>query len=443
MSKNILMICYYYPPLIDVGCKRSLAFSKYFKKYGWNPIVLSVKNPDKTYCLMGTDRPPEGIYTKYTYSIFNPNKLAGKLNGLYTKITSLFNVKLSRNYFYNLLCIPDIFWGWMPLATFDGLKIIRQKQVDLIYVSCPPFSSAIIGVILKMITGKTLIIDFRDSYALKPHLLRHSHATPRLREDIDLWFEAKILNRADLFVVTTEEMRNLYADRYKQNSHKIYAVHNGFEAGELPSTNRLGKKYSKFTIFYSGNYYFEAPGRYTFFESLALLKKQGRVNERLFQFIYYGAQIETFDQIAKRLEIEDLLVLKPLIPHKALLKIIPQCHLHLIRIMQPMISTKLFEAIALNIPVLAIIPHGEAERLLKSFCPSSYVITDSSPQKTAEAIFDAMKKYEREEIDDNRVTEFLRDFSRESLTVKFMRLVENTILTTKSPPPGTRFFQPF
>ena len=108
-----------------------------------------------------------------------------------------------------------------------------------------------------------------------------------------------------------------------------------------------------------------------------------------------------------------------------------------------MISTKLFEAIALNIPVLAIIPHGEAERLLKSFWPSSYVITDSSPQKTAEAIFDAMKKYEREEIDDNRVTEFLRDFSRESLTVKFMRLVENTILTTKSPPPGTRFFQPF
>jgi len=28
----------YYPPLVDVGCKRSVAFSKYFKKHGWNPF---------------------------------------------------------------------------------------------------------------------------------------------------------------------------------------------------------------------------------------------------------------------------------------------------------------------------------------------------------------------------------------------------------------------
>ena len=46
--KNILMICYYFPPLTDVGSKRSIAYAKYFKKYGWNPVVLSVKNPDRS-----------------------------------------------------------------------------------------------------------------------------------------------------------------------------------------------------------------------------------------------------------------------------------------------------------------------------------------------------------------------------------------------------------
>jgi len=34
MKKSVLMICYYYPPIADVGSKRSIAFSKYFKKNG-------------------------------------------------------------------------------------------------------------------------------------------------------------------------------------------------------------------------------------------------------------------------------------------------------------------------------------------------------------------------------------------------------------------------
>ena len=65
------MLCYYYPPLVDVGCKRSVAFSKYFKKHGWIPHVLSVKNPDRTFCSVGDDATPAGVHTEYSYSIIN------------------------------------------------------------------------------------------------------------------------------------------------------------------------------------------------------------------------------------------------------------------------------------------------------------------------------------------------------------------------------------
>ena len=61
---NILMVCYYYPPVTDVGSKRSVAFSKYFKKNGWSPSVLSVKNPDRYYCSVGHDVPPDGVPTR-------------------------------------------------------------------------------------------------------------------------------------------------------------------------------------------------------------------------------------------------------------------------------------------------------------------------------------------------------------------------------------------
>jgi hypothetical protein len=98
---RILMVCYYYPPLLDVGCRRSVAFSKYFKKYGWNPVVLSVKNPDKTYCILAKERPPPGIVTEYSYSVFNLRTIFGKLNGFFTK--TLKSVKIELKLIFRLL----------------------------------------------------------------------------------------------------------------------------------------------------------------------------------------------------------------------------------------------------------------------------------------------------------------------------------------------------
>ena len=127
MKKSILMICYYFPPIVDVGCKRSVAFSKYLKKHGWNPHVISVKNPDKKYCLIGKDEPPKNISIDYTYSIINPYTFLGKLNGLLYRFLKFFRVELKRNYFNNIFCIPDIFFGWIPLTLVRSYKIIKEK----------------------------------------------------------------------------------------------------------------------------------------------------------------------------------------------------------------------------------------------------------------------------------------------------------------------------
>lgn len=108
---KVLMVCYYYPPLADVGCKRSVAFSKYFAKYGWSPLVLSVKNPDKYYCRLGDELPPEGISVEYVRSVFNPYRLLGIMNGVLTRLLKPFKIKLTRNYFMIYSVILIILWG--------------------------------------------------------------------------------------------------------------------------------------------------------------------------------------------------------------------------------------------------------------------------------------------------------------------------------------------
>ena len=148
--------------LTDVGSKRSVAFSKYFKKHGWNPYVLSVKNPDRSYCSVGTDAPPAGVPTAYTYSLINLYRPLGKLNGALSRLAGLFQMKISRNHLYDLFCIPDYFWGWIPLTVLKGYRLIKRQNIDTIYVSCSPHSASLAGIILKRLLGKPLIIDYRD-----------------------------------------------------------------------------------------------------------------------------------------------------------------------------------------------------------------------------------------------------------------------------------------
>ncbi len=44
--KKVLMISYYWPPSGGPGVQRVLKFCKYLPEFGWDPIILTVKNGD-------------------------------------------------------------------------------------------------------------------------------------------------------------------------------------------------------------------------------------------------------------------------------------------------------------------------------------------------------------------------------------------------------------
>ncbi|MBI1824631.1 MAG: glycosyltransferase [Nitrospirae bacterium] len=421
MNRNILMLCYYFPPLTDVGSKRSVAFSKYFKKYGWNPYVLSVKNPDKGYCSVGNDQPPEGVTTEYSYSVINLSRLVGRLNGVLSRLLGLIRIKVKRNYFYLLFCIPDQFWGWIPLTTLKGLKLIKYHKIDMIYVSCMPLSSGVSALLLKFMTGKPLILDFRDPFGIER--VFSILDVPKFRRKIERSLLKLFLKYTDIFIVNNDETRKIYIQEYPEAKDKIFSVHNGFESGYMIQKGM--EKYRKFTIVYTGEFYFYALEAETFFQAIALLKQKGKISQDTFQFLFYGDGKSEIERIAKKYDITDLVITSSRVPYKAVLEVMSKSHLQLLRIVKPMISTKLFEGIPLNIPFLATIPHGEVEEIIHTYSPSSFVVTEESPEKISEAILGAVAKYENNEIKDNYVEEFLKRFSRESLTLELIKIIEN------------------
>lgn len=396
------------------------------RKYSWEPIVLTVKNPDRTYCSVGYETGPSGIRVEYSRSIANVYKFLGKANGLVHRIANLFGTKLHRNYFLELFCIPDVFWGWIPLTAFRAKKLAEEYDVDAIYVSCSPWSSAIIGILVRKFTNKPLIIDFRDPYGLDIPWLTYAMPVLRLRKTIDKWLMENVLNNTDLFVVTTEETRDLYCEQYPQVKEKICTIHNGFDT-EFMSTSPQPVKFSKFTVIYTGEFYFYALKSEAFFEAISHLKRNGNINKENFQFLFYGDGKNQIEQLALKYKISDLVSANARIPYSDILHALRRSHLQLLRIVKPMISTKLFEGIPLNVPFLATIPHGEVEEIIKTYSPSSYIVTEDSPPQIADAILDAIRKYENNEIKPNRVSEFLERFSREKLTLKLKTEIEKVL----------------
>ena len=79
--KKVLIITYYWPPGSGPGVQRFLKFSKYLREFGWEPIILTVKNgtyPNQDPTLV--DDIPKGIKVFKTKT-FEPFGLYSMLTG--------------------------------------------------------------------------------------------------------------------------------------------------------------------------------------------------------------------------------------------------------------------------------------------------------------------------------------------------------------------------
>lgn len=81
-NKKVLIITYYWPPSGGPGVQRVLKFAKYLPQFGWQPVILTVKNGeypaiDKS---LAKDIPPE--CKVYKTNSFEPSLLYRKFTGM-------------------------------------------------------------------------------------------------------------------------------------------------------------------------------------------------------------------------------------------------------------------------------------------------------------------------------------------------------------------------
>lgn len=259
--RRVLMVARVFPPFQSVGHSlRVVKFIKYLPALGWLPSVLTIDDR-KEYegdRRQGSDsllvEIPSGVNVERTragepsWAFLERERRFGQRNWLTRIITKVTGG--CRRWAYRNLLVPDRCVLWLPFAVHRGRRIVRTRDVEVIFATCPPYSASLVGACLKRVTGKPLVLDFRDDWVGTPW---YASKGPVLRL-VNRWLESLAVRAADKVILVTEWSRTSFLQRYPLQADKFVLIPNGCDLEEFTPANDAGPvpPAAGFTILHAG-----------------------------------------------------------------------------------------------------------------------------------------------------------------------------------------------
>ena len=284
LSKSILIITYYWPPSGGSGVQRWVYFSKYLKKLGYSPIVLTIDLNSASYPAIDRSliNETQGIPVHYVksfnwikiYSWFKKGKKNKIPQGEFSKKGLVDHIAafMRGNFF-----IPDARVNWAKSAIKEALRIVKSHKIEKIITTGPPHSAHLIGLHLKKQLNLKWIADFRDPWTdifYVKSFYRLSFAKKK-----DKLFERKVLSNANAIITTTSE--NFQKDLQSKISinQNFFKIYNGYDSDLFKKIKK--RKNKDFQIVFTGLLTENHPYK-EFIESfIKFLKKDPKVNVKI------------------------------------------------------------------------------------------------------------------------------------------------------------------
>jgi glycosyltransferase involved in cell wall biosynthesis len=403
-TMKILMVLYYYPPVQEVGTLRNTALVEQFLRLGAEPIIITAKNPDLgDWVQMGKGQGPTGV------DVHRANGTpVGKWVDLFGGISNrLHQLVFRRPQRYNWLrenfFFPDLQITYQRAFFQCAKEIIRQQPVDAVFLSCSPFSTALLAPRLKKIfPGIKTIADFRDAWSLNPHI---SHSAGHLARVARA--EVKVLAQTDLFIANTPGMARLYRQAYPEL--RITAIPNGYDALTPKSQTS-----DRFILLHSGTFY----GR----RNPDLLMAALQTVQRPMEFWQIGSAIAP--------QVDNPLVTirqVPFVPRQEMMGKMQQAAMLYLKqgfegeqVAHIAIAAKTFEYLATGIPILADVPEGDNAEVIRTCDKKSFVVTSRRPEDIREALEIAYDRWKSGKVSYAISDTFIKEYSREKLAAKLL-----------------------
>jgi hypothetical protein len=438
------MITYDFPPACTSGIYRPVKFVKHLRNYGWEPVVLTVKNPHAvaTDEIMLKDI-PRGIKIYRRFS-FEPTKFEQKIHkilyGTPSPIPSknkegqkkkswvkrVFLSPLS-SFVHNWAYIPDSKIGWFPFAFFKALNLIKKEPFDVIYTTSSPPTSQLIGLALKLFCRKPWVADFRDNWVVG----YSSFYSSKRRIKLDLWLLKQILKRTDQVITMCQgNARDLIQKFKDKNQNKYQAITNGFDADDFagldPSSPRNPDH--KLVLTHIGTLYEGTAG--LFFHALKELLKEKEELKKDLEVNFIGYLSWDYQCLIQNLKLEDNVKLRGFRSHPLAIKAMLDSDVLLmflggLKTLRQQFPGKFFEYLYAHRTILTLGKPGEiAEVLYRS--RSGILVEHDDKEKIKSTIYDLYQKKRRKKLEIYPDMDFINTYEYKNVTKVFAQVLDKT-----------------
>ncbi|MFH1017356.1 MAG: glycosyltransferase [Pseudomonadota bacterium] len=375
--KKILIITYVFPPVGGAGVQRTLKWTKYLPEFGWKPYVLTASNPsvpvfdDSLAAEIPKDLPITRTRTfelpyRMRRSVWNQAERAACENrgsSLKARVLGLLKGTAQRVF------MPDPQIGWWPTAYLKAVRLIRAEGIDAIVISAPPFSTLLLGRKIAQKTRVPWIADFRDEWADFYTQAFDFHRRPGMKERIAA-MEKSVVESASAVIAVTEAVLRSYRGKYPRLSESnSFWVPNGFDAEEFEGEDPPSLEPDRFTITYSGTVFEVTTARFFLAALKNVLERQPDLRTRL-RVRFLGRIVPPERPPFEDRTFEGVLECLDYVPHTEAVRFIQSSNANLLLLSpvptaERILPGKIFEYLAAQKPILALVPKGESSRLIE------------------------------------------------------------------------------
>ncbi len=351
-NNRFLFIHYHYPPIKNSGVYRNYYLSTAITDKCTASYLITTDNRK---ILPNESLPLQSRMTRFEAITFDYRKVISLFKGKENRSGAQFSektkasffaswmIKIQRSFPFNIfLAEGSIFY--IIHAYFIGKRLIRTKNIDIIYSSFMPYSDHIVAWMLKKKFPPLIwVADFRDL-----------HVEPIYKNVIWPNFQKKI----EKFILGNADVVTTVSDGISQKMTALHQNVHTITKGVDIRTSKVG--FDKFTIHYSGSLFQQFRDPRPLFNTLATLIKEQKIYKDRICFLYAGKDGSLMQQWAETCGISDVFVNKGLLSRKEAIEIQDKSHINLLLTSASdehagLLTGKLFEYIEAGKEILCLI----------------------------------------------------------------------------------------
>jgi len=426
--KNVLMISYFAPPLNLPPAIRIGKFAKFLPEFGWNPIILTVKEIDfyQNDEELFKDIPNLNTMRTETIDYFRIMTLFRKTkNDEISKNLHKSNERLT-NFIKSIFPIDDKI-GWMPFCYNAAKKIMKTNRIDAIYVSMGGiFHTAITAYLLAKKYDLPLFLEFRDLWADHP-FINHGF----INRILNNYWERKIVGFAKKTIVVTEGMKDHLQKKYEMNEKKFEVITNGFDEADFTFLTPAKKKENTLIFTFCGSFYKEL-SPIDLYESL--LKIQNGKQQIKIRFIgdFRNYFYELLEEYEGKLKDKNIIIeVIPRLKYQELIQKLNESDLLLIFLPDDkkynmILTAKIFDYLPLKIPVMGFCPESsDVYKMIKSG-NLGFSIIPGDYNQGKKVIEEIIYQWKEDKLKKNHGNdELIKRFTRRNLSKRFAKVLDS------------------